>query len=356
MSRLDRHRGVFAKVPEVSLFTPGRANLIGEHTDYNGGNVMPIALQQGVHISVNQRADQVVQVYSETFDELVLRDLSEPAMGCWSDMILGSVLIHSEGRYGYDIMLESDLPYGSGLSSSAALSVGVIKAVAELSGNGVSDVDAALMAQRVENDFIGVPCGIMDQFAVSVLKPGQCMRLDTRTLEYEIFSLPSDWTICIYHSGVVRKHTEGRYAERRNECDQAAQALQVGHLCVDAREEDTHKLPNPLKSRVRHQITENERVLLAEPALKAGDSAAFGALMNGSHNSMRDDFEISTPKIDAIVCSASQAGARGSRMTGGGFGGCVVSLVASDLVDDWRKTFEASQPGVRFITAIQGDR
>lgn len=339
---------------EVRVFTPGRVNLIGEHLDYNGGKVMPVALKLGLNISARKNSDGVLNVSSTQFNDQACRAHDEAANGHWSDHVLGAVKFAHTKAQGFDIRIESTLPYGSGLSSSAALSVGVIKAVRRLSDMPINDVEAALLAQRVEHEFIDVPCGIMDQMAVSVLDSGDAMILDTESREFRLLEIPRGWRFAVHHSGVVRSLDEGRYGVRRAECEAAARTLHVDLLChLEQRKESclgaqSTLTPEEVK-RTRHVLSENARVKAAANSLEANSIEAFGALMNESHVSMRDDFEISTPEVDAVVEASQEAGAFGARMTGGGFGGCIVSLVSEAAFSSWNERLIALAPDCRFI-------
>ena len=349
-------RSIFGRDPASTLFVSGRVNLIGEHTDYNGGNVMPMALPLGVTVAIAPHSEPRIRVHSSLSASTIELSPDSRPRGHWSDYVLGAVAIASEPRSGYDIAIESTLPAGAGLSSSAAVIVGVIKTVHTIENRPITDIDAAFAAKTVENEYIGVPCGIMDQMAVSLLAPGECMRLDTKSLTYRRMTPPAGWTFVVSHSGVARALTDGRYAERRAECEAAATALGVSLLCDRRSPPPPGALNDVLYRRARHQITENNRVLAAQEALERSDIAAFGRAMNESHASMRDDFEISTLEIDALVENALNAGAVGARMTGGGFGGCIVSLVEERRVSAWREAFSRISAHARHIVDIEGRR
>ena len=338
----------------MSVFTPGRVNIIGEHIDYNGGRVLPTALPLGVTVSASPRDDGNIRVESEQFEDAALRDLGSGATGHWSDYAVGSVVLANRaGLYsgGVDLALSSTLPFGSGISSSAAVCVGVLKALRELSGAEMDDTGVAVLARRVENDFIGMPCGIMDQMAVSIARPGQALSLDTNSLDYDLIKLPESHRICVVHSGVTRQLNEGRYKERKEECDAVKALAGRDDICrmSDAELEALQDLPEPLFRRARHCVTEHRRTVEASDALRAGDFATLGRLMVESHASMRDDFEITVPAIDALVETAVALGADGSRMTGGGFGGCIVAAVEADKVEGWTDKLISSHPQARFV-------
>ncbi|MBI1393726.1 MAG: galactokinase [Alphaproteobacteria bacterium] len=341
----------FGEAPQAVQTTPGRVNLVGEHTDYNGGMVLPMAINPHVDIAISIGPPGRASIASAQFETASERRLDERANGDWSDYVLGALRTYAE-TFGWRVAIDSQIPHGSGLSSSAAITVGVIKAAGKLVGDKLHD-DArkiARAAQSVENDFIGVPCGIMDQMAVAVLNAGECMMLDTQTLDFDAVSIPPAWRFVVHHSGVYRRLNEGRYADRQAECESAALKLGGKPLCsYDLVSLEAASLSDLERRRARHVISENLRVPAARSAILSEDAPLFGRLMDDSHASMRDDFSITTSTIDKIVSVARSSGAFGSRMTGGGFGGCVVSLVLACELDAWRKRFERAAPMVRFV-------
>lgn len=319
---------------------PGRVNLIGEHIDYNGGTVLPAALSVGVSVELEPREDDAVCVTADQYDAQAQRLLSEDATGDWSDPSLGALReANALGMLtgGANLTIRSNIPQGAGLSSSAALTVAILKAARDAPGaSDLSDQDIAIAARRVENEFLGVPCGIMDQFAVSIAQPGTAMALNTASLEYELVDLPANHTFLVIHSGVSRKLTDGRYKVRKVECDAAKAFFATQDLCqLNPAEITASSLDGPARKRALHCATEHRRVLASVKALRAGDVETVGAMMNESHVSMRDDFEMSVEPIDALVASATRLGAAGARLTGGGFGGCIVALVEDGRKDDW---------------------
>ena len=338
----------------MSIFTPGRVNIIGEHIDYNGGRVLPTALPLGVTVSALPRGDGRIRVESEQFEDAALRDLGSRATGHWSDYAVGSVVLANRaGLYagGVDLALSSTLPFGSGISSSAAVCVGVLKALRKLSGAEMDDTSIAVLARRVENDFIGMPCGIMDQMGVSIARPGQALSLDTDSLDYDLIKLPGSHRICVVHSGVTRQLNEGRYKERKEECDAVKAHAGRDDICrmSDAELAALQDLPEPLYRRARHCVSEHRRTVEAADALRAGDFGTLGRLMVESHASMRDDFEITVPAIDALMETAVALGADGARMTGGGFGGCIVAAMEADHVESWTEQLIGAHPEARFV-------
>lgn len=341
----------------ITVTSPGRVNLIGEHTDYNGGWVLPAALAVNLTVTLAPRSDDQITMTAEGFDGRAQRSLSDIATGHWSDAAVGALReANALGLLtgGADLTVTSTIPAGSGLSSSAALIVTILKAARETAGSDLSDTQIALAARRVENDFIGVPCGIMDQMAVAIAKPGQAIALDTESLHYQTTPLPKTHDMVVIHSGHTRQLSDGRYAARKEECDAAKAVFVTEELCLLDPEdiEALVRIDPVLKRRTRHCATEHRRVLAAIEALEAGYINAFGQLMNDSHASMRDDFEITIPPIDELVADAVQFGAVGARMTGGGFGGCIVACVERSIREEWQNQLLTAHPKARFIDVI----
>lgn len=327
-------------MPPISVVkTPGRVNLIGEHIDYNGGVVLPAALPLGVDVALSPRIDAKVHVWSDSFDEVFESNLDASARSHWADYAIGAVKYARQYglvKAGADIAVKSNLPSGAGLSSSSALTVGILKAARDVSASDISDKEIAVLARKVENEYIRVPCGIMDQMAVAIATPGEALALNTKTLDYETVSLPDQHRFAVIHSGIHRSLTDGRYAERKEECDEAKRLLETEDLCLlpkDRYREAGDLLSETLYRRVRHCIGDHYRTIDAIDALKSGDLYRVGMLMRESHKSMRDDFQMSTPEIDALVDSLVANGALGARLTGGGFGGCVVALIRTAIAD-----------------------
>lgn len=352
-------REVFEAPPAQSLFTPGRVNLIGEHTDYNGGMVLPTAIALGPTIAFSPRNDNRVRLYSDKFDEIAERRLTDSASGHWSDYITGAIILARETdliKSGANIAIKTDLPFGAGLSSSAAVTVGVLKIIRELSGNALSDnplsdTDIALLARRVENDFIGMPCGIMDQMTVAIAKPEQALVLDTKSLDYSLIKLPESHHMAVIHSGQFRQLSEGRYKIRKEECDVIKAFLGRDDICLisDTDYETLSALPDHIQRRARHCMTDHRRTVQAANLLAEENMQAFGRLMTESHVSQRDDFEISLPQVDSLVDDAVKFGALGARQTGGGFGGCIVACTPNDGLDDWKKNLLSRHPDAFYV-------
>lgn len=345
---------IFGHLPAASNFTPGRVNLIGEHTDYNGGMVLPTALSLGVSMALSPRRDKVIEIVSDKFDDKAVRSIEDVAAGHWSDYVVGAVMLANEQGLlhgGVNITLETTLPFGAGISSSAAVTVGVLKLARGLSNSKLTDTQIAVLARRVENEFIGMPCGIMDQMAVAISSPGQALALNTKSLEYALIDLPPHYHMAVIHSGVYRQLNEGRYKARKEECDAVKSALGHDDICLitDSEFSTLAALPLDLQRRARHCMTEHRRTLAAVDLIHSGDIPAFGKLMTESHVSMRDDFEITLPQLDRLVEDAVSFGAVGARMTGGGFGGCIVGCIAKDKLENWRETLLTAHPDAFWV-------
>ncbi len=335
-----------------AYFAPGRVNLIGEHTDYNGGHVFPCALTLGTYGIVRKREDNKLRFYSVNFAhkgviETDLNDLTPYKEAGWTNYPKGVIWAFEKRGYklpsGLDVLIYGNIPNGSGLSSSASLEVLTGLILKEMFDFQVSIIDIALIGQYSENNFNGCNCGIMDQFASAMGKKDHAIFLDTNTLEYEYAPVVlKDAKIVIINSKVKHSLVDSAYNDRRNECETALKELQtvvnvktLGDLTEEAFE--THKgvISSEIRrKRAKHAVYENQRAIQAVEALKADDVETFGKLMNASHVSLRDDYEVSCEEIDILVRLAWETeGVIGSRITGGGFGGCTVSIVKNEAVD-----------------------
>jgi galactokinase len=340
-----------------SYFAPGRVNLIGEHTDYNGGHVFPCALTLGTYAIVRKREDDKLRFYSMNFEscgiiETDLNDLTPYKEARWTNYPKGVMWAFKERGFvmdqGLDILIYGDIPNGSGLSSSASLEVLTGVVLKDMYGFDVSMVEIAQIGQYSENNFNGCNCGIMDQFASAMGKKDHAIFLDTNTLEYEYAPVVlEDAKIVIINSKVKHSLVDSAYNDRRNECETALRELQavvniqsLGELTEEVFEEHKGVIQSEIRQkRAKHAVYENQRAIRAVKALKAGDVNTFGTLMNASHTSLRDDYEVSCEEIDILVDLAWKTeGVIGSRITGGGFGGCTVSIVKNDAVDTFVAT------------------
>lgn len=334
------------------FFAPGRVNLIGEHTDYNGGHVFPCALTLGTYAAVRKRDDNLIRMYSENIPGglVVERELGDYTIYCkksWSNYPFGVIwALDKQGKKftcGYDIVYYGNIPGGAGLSSSASIEVLTAYMFCELCGWDISLVDISILCQYSENNYNGMNCGIMDQFASAMGKENHAIFLDTATLEYEYAPIELDnKIILIINSNVKHSLGSSKYNERRRESEAALLALKakldietLGDLDEETFNENMDLIKNPIeRKRAKHAVYENRRTIKAYNALKRGDIEEFGKLMVESHLSLRDDYEVSCKEIDCIVDLGMHCdGVYGIRITGGGFGGCCVSIIDADKAD-----------------------
>ncbi|HHX01285.1 MAG TPA: galactokinase [Firmicutes bacterium] len=348
MAEAFRRRFPIADEPIV-VRAPGRVNLIGEHTDYNDGYVLPMAIDAQIMLAGSLRNDQEVHLYSLDFqsgDRFSLQDLERSTAATWTNYIRGvcAKFLEFTPLKGMNIVLTGNVPQGAGLSSSAALEVGSALLIRSLNGLDTGAVELIKLAQRAENEFVGVNCGIMDQFISMLGKQGHVLFLDCRSLDYDLVPAPfavNQASVVVIDSGVKRGLVSSEYNLRRSQCEKAVEELKKDLPHIRALRDVSvmnldlvEKLPLDLRKRARHVITENQRVLDAVKFLAAGKLQEFGQLMNQSHTSLRDDYEVSCKELDLLVeLAQSVPGTYGSRMTGAGFGGCTVSLVADHSID-----------------------
>ncbi|HEY8518159.1 MAG TPA: galactokinase [Candidatus Binatia bacterium] len=355
---------------------PGRVNLIGEHTDYNDGFVLPAAIDLATFVAAAPNGTRELRLHASDLREHATIDLDEPAprpRRHWSDYPRGVALeLARSGRRlpGADLLVAGEIPLGAGLSSSAALEVAVAWALLDLAGETPEPREVALVCQRAENEFVGARCGIMDQFTSCHGAAGHALLLDCRSLELRRVALPSGVALLVCDSGVKHALADGAYNQRRAECEAGVRLLARTRPEIralrDVSEEDLERvggeLPAEVLRRCRHVVAENRRVLEAVAALEAGDLERVGALLYASHASLRDLYEVSCPELDALVEAASGCrGVLGSRMMGGGFGGCTINLVRADAVDEVAKAIaerhrarHGVRPWIRACRAADG--
>jgi galactokinase len=331
-------REIFGRAPQVSAHAPGRVNLIGEHTDYNDGLVLPTTIPQRTDVEIAPSGDDRVQAWSANVSTNGMpasyRLGHEQARHAWVDFAQGATAALREaglGLGGFDLRVESTIPLGSGLSSSAALLVAVLRGLREAFAIDLDDTALARLAHRAENSLVGAPVGIMDQMVCSLGRAGHALFLDTRSMRVEHIPLPAAADLVVINSNVHHAHAGGEYGTRRRECEEAAARLGVPALrdiaWTSADRERLESLPTLLARRARHVVSENARVERMVDALRGEDVETAGALLAAGHASLRDDFEVSTPEIDLLVdIAAGQADVFGARLTGGGFGGSIVAL------------------------------
>ena len=321
-------RALFGGEPEVRTEAPGRANLIGEHTDYTGGYVLPLAIPRTTRVELRRRSDDLVRVHSvQQGMTASYRVGAEAPRHDWVDYVQGvTAVARPRALGGFEAWIDSDVPPGSGLASSAALTVSMLRALRQAFAWELDDLRLALLGQRAEVELVGAPVGVMDPMAASLGTAGSALFVDTRSLRVERVGLPAGLGIAVVHSGISHDHASGEYRVRRRECEEATRALGVPDLrSLEVGDPRIASLPSPLDRRVRHVVTENARVLEAVEDLRAGALEHLGALLNASHRSLRDDYQVSLPDLDRLVALADAApGALGARLTGGGFGGAIV--------------------------------
>jgi galactokinase len=318
---------VFGRPPAVSAEAPGRVNLLGEHTDYNDGYVLPTAIPQTTGVLIRENGGKQFSVYTAELEQAAKFTIESAPHEHFASYVYGclrELRHHSFEAPPLDIHISSSIPIGVGLSSSAALEVATLRALRQLFNLTLDDVAIAQLAQRAEIRYAGVNCGIMDQMASSLADTRSMLFLDTRTLQRRVFPLPAHAEILVIDSGIARSLAGSKYNERRAECEQAAQLLGLRALRDVTDTAAIEKLPQPLRRRARHVVSENNRVLRA---VELTDAASFGELMNASHSSLRDDYEVSIRQLDRLVeLLQSQSAVHGARLTGAGFGGACVAL------------------------------
>jgi galactokinase len=377
VTAVELFRATYHREPEGAYSAPGRVNLIGEHTDYSGGLVLPFAIDARATVAAAHNNDSSVQVVSAqrpgaatTIDLVDLRPDSPGAAG-WPAYLFGAVWALRDAGYlvgGMDLSLDSSVPAGAGLSSSAAVECATVLACADLTGIALGPLALAALAQRAENDFVGVPCGPMDQTASAAARAGAVLLFDTntRTIEHIPFDLDAAGSVVlVLDTRVAHSLADGEYARRRSDCENAARQLGVAQLrdiSVDALPAALDRVDSDeLQRRIRHVVTENDRVLRTAQHLVRGRLQDIGPLLTASHVSLRDDYEVSCPELDAAVDAALAAGALGARMTGGGFGGSVIALLPVDRLQQITASVEKEfrirgfrQPVARVVTPAQG--
>jgi galactokinase len=338
------------------FFSPGRVNLIGEHTDYNGGHVFPCALSFGTYAAARLRRDKKIRLYSGNFEDLGIVEFDLDTLEYeeahdWANYPKGVLKVFKDEGYavenGFEAFFFGDIPNGAGLSSSASIELAASVILKGLFRLDVDMISMVKMSQKAENQFVGVNCGIMDQFAIGMGKKSKAVLLDCNTLKYEYAPVElNNASIIIANTNKRRGLADSKYNERRSQCERALSQLQkkleiksLGELSLEEFEENKHLIENEIdRKRAKHAVYENQRTLEAVSCLEAGDIEKFGQLMNESHISLRDDYEVTGSELDALVESAwDEEGTIGSRMTGAGFGGCTVSIVKNENIDGFIK-------------------
>ncbi|MGB1249937.1 MAG: galactokinase [Candidatus Promineifilaceae bacterium] len=369
---VEKFVDVFGGQPTLVARAPGRVNLIGEHTDYNDGFVLPMAIDRAVWIALRPRDDGKVVLHSVDLNDSGEFDLNEPLIKneahSWFEYVRGVAwALQKEGHQlcGWEGVMSGDVPIGSGLSSSAALQMAVSRAFASVSTLTWDNASMALMVQRVENKWMGVNTGIMDQMISASGEAGSALLIDCRSLETMLVPLPPATKVIVLDTAVRRGLVDSKYNERRSQCEEAADHLGKSALrdvSLEAFIKTAPELAPLTRKRARHVVTEDARTLQAVEAMRAGDAVTLGLLMNASHESLKNDFEVTVFELDKIVeIARAQAGCFGARMTGAGFGGCAVALVAADSAETFTQTvaaqYEAATgltPNIYVCVATQG--
>jgi galactokinase len=336
-----------------TYFSPGRVNLIGEHIDYNGGLVFPAAIQLGTYGTVAINSDRLFRFYSKDFHDqgIVISNIDDLAynpIDGWANYAKGILNLLIQRGYhldfGFDLYVEGNLPTASGLSSSASLEVLIAFIANDLYDLKLNRVEMALLAQEVENDYMGMHCGIMDQLSIACGQKNKAMLMNTATLNIEHVDAQFDgYSFMIMNTNYKRKTTESKYNERRAECMEALKLIQteksINHLCdltVDDFNQISHLLENPIiYKRARHAVTEQDRTLQAKDALRQKDVFKFAKLLNASHQSLKEDYEVTGLHLDVLTTAALAHGAIGARVTGAGFGGCAIALIPNDQLKNF---------------------
>ena len=352
MLKVPEFESIYGRPPRWIVAAPGRVNVIGEHTDYNDGFVMPAAIEFYTWVAAAERKDRALEAYSDRFDEkisLSLDTLAGPPRRHWSDFIRGVAAVLQNAGYklpGANLVIHGEVPLGAGLSSSASLEVATALSLSSLAGADVPPLELVKLCQKAEHEYVGTHCGIMDQFIAVFGAAGHALMLDCRSLEYQLLPIPHDLRLVVCNSMVRHELAFGEYNRRRADCEEGVKLLQphlpgiraLRDVGVADLEAFKQVLPTTVYRRCRHVVTENQRVLAAAKALQSGDADRFGHLMYRSHASLRDDYQVSCRELDLLVDLASSSpGVYGARMTGGGFGGCTVNLIRADAAASFKE-------------------
>jgi galactokinase len=337
----------FGAAPMVTASAPGRINVIGEHTDYNEGLALPGGIDRWAVVALSPRDDDLMQIYSEAFEEQIEARLGVVADAAgvtdWAALPTGAGRLHAAAnmRRGFDALIGGNVPVGAGVSSSAAVEMALLNALRAAFESGIEDVELVRLGQRVEHEYLGVETGLMDQYTAQLARPGTLMLIDFRELTHEYVDVALDgWVWLLLDSGVRHELAASAYGERVRETraalEQVMRADREVRSCRDLTEAHLGSVDEePLRRRLRHYLCENERVRDAVAAIAASQAAELGRLMLASHESLRDDYEVSCPELDLLVdVAAGVDGCAGARMMGGGFGGCTVNLVREEAIDD----------------------
>ncbi|MDJ0718509.1 MAG: galactokinase [Prochloraceae cyanobacterium] len=351
---------IFGLPAQVSAQAPGRVNLMGEHTDYNQGFVLPtiLPLKTIVQIGVDNSVGGKIDIFSANYQQRIERSLHKGGSNHWSEYIVACLQQLQQYQIiipSLKILVESNVPIGAGVASSAALEIAFLKAVRKLLQLNLTDLEIASLAQKAESEGVGMPCGIMDQMVTSLGRENQALFLDTKDLSFEYVKLPTNYDFAVIHSGKTHVLAKSAYKQRRQECEKAAALMNVSSLrdvCLPELN-FLDKLPHTLRQRVVHVVTENQRVLDSVAAIEENRLADLGELMNASHLSQKNQFEVTIKETDLLCKAAIERGAIGARQTGGGFGGAIVALVPRHAVQSWWNFVCRDCPQASFICTSQ---
>ena len=356
MNSLDLFHSYFQKEPSVTTSANGRVNLIGEHTDYNNGFALPTLIPQSIEVSIKPRDDEQIVGISNEFGTLSSK-IAASNDGTWLDFVRGTIYYIkklSPTLKGIDVAVSSTIPNGSGLSSSAALAISLLRAFSQLQSLSIIPKEMAKIGQQIEHQFVGTQCGIMDQLVSACGVSGQAIFLDCESLQTKYLPLFPNHTFIVIHSGSNRKLSQGSYNERKEETTLASKILNVPSLRYASLERIKLIKDPTIQRRAKHIISENNRVIDATSYLEENDAKQFGKLMNLSHQSMRDDYEISSNELDQVVESANNNGALGARLTGAGFGGCVIVLSENEKAESMTRSILSQCTQAYLMTTISG--
>jgi len=356
MSSIELFENHFQIKPVLTSSAHGRVNLIGEHTDYNNGYVLPALISQSIEVSIRSRNDDQINGISSEFGELK-STINSSKDGTWLDFIKGALFFIqkiSPNIQGVDVAVHSTVPSSSGLSSSAALEIALLRSLTQLYGLSLKPQEMAKIGQQIEHQFVGTQCGIMDQMVSACGSIRQAFFLDCESLQTKSLPLFSNHIFIVIHSGSTRKLSRGNYNERKQETTVASKTLNIPSLRY-ASVDQINLIKDPtIRKRAKHIISENDRVIQAISCLEENDGKQFGELMNLSHQSMRDDYEISSDELNRVVESANNNGALGARLTGAGFGGCVIVLAENEKAESMTQSILSQCAQAYLVTTISG--
>ena len=356
MSSIKLFENYFQTKPLVTSSAHGRVNLMGEHTDYNSGYTLPTLISQSIEVSIRPRNDNQINGISSEFGDFKSK-INSSNDGTWLDFVRGALFFIqkiSPDIQGVDVAINSKVPPNSGLSSSAALEIALLRSLTQLHGLSMKPQEMAKIGQQIEHQFVGTQCGIMDQMVSACGIIREAIFLDCESLQTKSLPLFPNHTFIVIHSGSTRKLSHGNYNERKEETMVASKTLNVPSLRYASLDQINLIEDSVIRKRAKHIISENDRVIQAASCLRENDAKQFGELMYSSHQSMRDDYEISSDELNRIVVSARNNGALGARLTGAGFGGCVIVLVENEKAESITQSILSQCSQAYLVTTISG--